>query len=569
MRNVEKNSIGSFDYVIVGAGAAGAILANRLTDDGATTVCLIEAGPRDWHPFLWIPAGFIKILFNPAFTWQFSSEPTDLTKGRRVPIPQGRTLGGSTAINGLVYNRGLPSDYDAWAEAGNRGWSYSGVLPYFKRYERKIGSGDEGFHGYSGELAVTDGDWFHPICEAFISAAKAHGMPRNRDYNGISQLGVGYFQRTIHRGWRQSTARAFLSQIRSRRNLEILTNAQVTEILFEGRRASGVRLTRGRDRQAATRVHAKREVILCAGAINSAKLLQLSGIGPASLLQATGIPSFLDSPGVGANLRDHYSVRVVARVKNSITLNQLSRGARLGGEIARWILGRPNVLALSPSVVHWFWTSKPGAQQPDLQGVFTPASYREGYVGMLDDYPGMTCGVWQHQPSSVGYVRVRSSDPFANPIVQPNYLQDEHDRDVLVSGLRTARKLLRVPELARFFEKETLPGDGISSDDELLDFARRVGVSCYHVMGTARMGPESDRSSVVDDELRVRGIAGLRVADASIMPNIPSANTCAATMMIAEKAADLIRGRAPLPAESPPTRSVFDDREVRVDAAAL
>lgn len=262
-----------------------------------------------------------------------------------------------------------------------------------------------------------------------------------------------------------------------------------------------------------------------------------------------GIPVVHDLPGVGANLRDHYSVRVVAKVKDSLTLNELARGIRLGGEIARWLGGRPNALTLSPSVVHWFWRSEAGLNQPDLQGVFTPASYREGYVGMLDDYPGMTCGVWQHRPISVGYVQARSADPLDDPIVQPNYLEAEQDRKVLVAGLRIARQLLRRPELARFFVAKTLPGDVVKTDDELLDYARRLGVSCYHVSGTARMGSASDPFSVVDDELRVHGLLGLRVADASIMPSIPSANTCAPTMAIAEKAADMIRGRPPLPAE--------------------
>lgn len=549
MSNAVSNTADVFDYVIVGGGASGAILANRLSEDGKTTVCLLEAGPRDWHPYLKIPAGFIKVLFNPKFTWQFSSEPTEQTNGRRVPIPQGRTLGGSTAINGLVYNRGLPSDFDAWAEAGNRGWSYADLLPYFKRTERKIGGGDDEFHGRSGEQAVTDGDWFHPVCEAFIAGAVGHGMPRNPDYNGREQLGVGYYQRTIHRGWRQSSARSFLAPARTRPNLDVRTGAHATAIVFEGKQARGMRYQRGGKSGDAAYVQARREVILCAGSVNTAKLLQLSGVGPSALLQSLGIPVAHDLRGVGANLRDHYSVRIVAKVKDSLTLNELARGMRLGGEIARWLGGRPNALALSPSVVHWFWTSVAGLNQPDLQGVFTPASYREGYVGMLDDYPGMTCGVWQHRPLSVGYVRARSADPFEDPMVQPNYLEAEQDRRVLVAGLRIARQLLRRPELAQFFVSETLPGDRVSTDDELLDYARRLGVSCYHVSGTARMGSASDPLTVVDDGLRVHGLSGLRVADASIMPNIPSANTCAPTMAIAEKAADMIRGRTPLPAE--------------------
>jgi choline dehydrogenase len=539
-----------FDYVIVGAGAAGSILANRLSEDRDVTVCVLEAGPTDWHPFLHIPAGFIKVLFNPAFTWQFSTEPTANTDGRRIPVPQGRTLGGSTAINGLVYNRGLRSDYDKWAAAGNRGWSFCDVLPYFKRTERKIGAGDDPLRGRHGELPITDMDWFHPICEAFIAGAAGQGMPRNPDYNGAFQEGVGYYQRNILNGWRQTTGRTFLRPAAKRDNIEVRTNAHTTAVVFEGRRAVGVNYVRSGARGEARVVRARREVILSCGAINTPKLLQLSGVGPAALLQSLGVRRVHELPGVGENLRDHYSIRLVGRVRDSVTMNELSTGLRLQGQIARWLVRRPNILALSPSLVHWFWKSREGLAEPDLQGVFTPASYREGYIGVLDKFPGMTCGVWQHRPHSTGYVRARSSSPFEDPVVQPNYLQDERDQQVLLGGMKLARRLLRTPELARFFVDEALPGPAVTTDNELLDFARHYGASCYHVMGTARMGPASDPTAVVDDELRVHGLAGLRVVDASIMPNMPSANTCAATMMIAEKAADMIRGRKALPREA-------------------
>lgn len=537
----------TFDYVIVGAGAAGSILANRLTEDGTTTVCLLEAGPRDWHPYLHIPAGFIKAIFNPAFTWQFSSEPTDNTKGRRIPIPQGRTLGGSTSINGLAYTRGHPADYDGWAAAGNHGWSYEDVLPYFKRSERKIGIGDERFHGRTGEQAVTDMDWIHPLCEAFIAGAGNEGILRNPDYNGTDQWGAGYYQRTIHKGWRQSAAVSFLRPIKGRRNLELKTNAQATEVLLEGKRAVGIRYTRGRDRDRSHEVRARREVILSSGTVNTPRLLQISGIGPAPLLRSLGIPVLHEMDAVGQNLRDHFSVRMVARVKNSLTLNEIARGPRLAAQIARWLVGRPNILAVSPSLVHWFSMSREGLNAPDIQGVFTPASYREGYIGMLDNYPGMTCGVWQHRPESRGYVQARSSDPFQDPVVQPNYLDDPGDRDVLLGGMRAARRLMQTPELSHFFDGETLPGPSVVSDADLLDYARQVGVSCYHPMGTSRMGRADDPTTVVDAQLRVHGLQGLRIVDASIMPSMPSANTCATTMMIAEKGADMIRGLDPLP----------------------
>jgi choline dehydrogenase len=545
-----------FDYVIVGAGAAGSILANRLSEDTGATVCLLESGPRDWHPYLHIPAGFIKVLFNPAFTWQFSTEPGENTKGRRVPVPVGRTLGGSTAINGLVYNRGLPSDYDAWAAAGNRGWSFAEVLPYFKRTERKIGVGDDRFRGRKGEMPITDMDWIHPICEAFIEGAQELGIPRNSDYNGARQEGVGYYQRNILHGWRQTTARTFLRPAAKRHNLEVRTQATATSVIFEGKRAVGVRYVRSQSPGSAREIRARREVILSCGAINTPRLLQLSGVGPGPLLQSLGAPLVHEVAGVGENLRDHYSIRLVGKVRDSITMNELAVGLRLQVQIVRWLLRHPNILALSPSLVHWFWKSREGLSEPDLQGVFTPASYREGYVGLLDKFPGMTCGVWQHRPFSIGHVRAKSLDPFDNPIVQPNFLTDERDQQVLLGGMKMARRLLRSAPLARYFAEEILPGPGVTTDDQLLDFARSYGASCYHVMGTARMGPASDPTAVVDDELRVRGIEGLRVADASIMPNMPSANICAATMMIAEKAADMIRGRSPAPAEFVSGKSV-------------
>lgn len=528
-----------YDYVIVGAGAAGAILANRLSAQGAT-VCVLEAGPPDHSPWLHIPAGFIKAVFNKKYAWQFSSEPTDLTNGRRVPIPQGRTLGGSTSINGLVYNRGQAADYDHWASLGNPGWSYEEVLPYFKSMERRAG-GDDRYRGRKGELPVTDIDWIHPLCEAFIAGAVEQGLPRNPDYNGASQAGVGYFQRTINRGWRMSTARCFLRPAMSRKNLTVRTHAQATQVLFEGNRAVGVAYCDPRQPSAARSVRANREVIVASGAINTPKLLQLSGLGPGDFLRELGIPVVRDLPGVGENLSDHYSVRVVARVKQSQTMNELVKGLNLVGQVSRWLLKRPSIMALSPSLLHYFWKSLPELDAPDLQGVFTPASYKEGYVGVLDDFPGMTAGVWQHRPQSRGQVRLRSGDPMQDPLIHANYLSHPDDQITLVRGIRLARRLLQSKSLAPYFDGEALPGPMCQSDTELLDFARRYGVSSYHVNGTARMGPAGDRLAVVDPQLRVHGVQNLRVVDSSVMPSMPSANICAATMMIGNKAADLIK----------------------------
>lgn len=533
----------TFDYVIVGAGAAGCVLANRLTEDGVTTVCVLEAGPPDRNPFIHIPAGFIKTLFDPSCTWQFKTEPTERTAGRRIATTQGRTLGGGSSVNGMIYNRGQPGDFDNWAQRGNRGWGYADVLPYFRRTERRIGYGDDQVRGRDQGIPVTDMDWIHPVSEAFIAGCIGAGIPRNPDYNSGDQAGVGYFQRAILKGRRVSAARAFLKPAQSRANLEVRTNARACGVILDGKRAVGIRYLHERG-GAVTEVRARREVILSSGTANTARLLQISGIGPAPVLGALGVPVQHDLPGVGENFRDHYAVRVVVRVKpGTITLNELSRGPRLGAQIARWATGRPSILATAPSQVHVFWKSFDGLDQPDLQCVFTPGSYKQGATYILDSYPGATAGAWAHRPESAGYVRARSTDVFDDPVLQPNYLADPMDRRVTLGGIRLIRKLLGTPEMAPYVERETLPGPDVQSDDELLDFAYQNGTTCYHLIGTARMGPATDPMAVVDDRLLVHGLTGLRVVDASIMPNMPSANTYATTLMIAEKASDLICGR--------------------------
>ena len=538
----------TFDYIVVGGGTAGSIMVNRLSADGAS-VCLLEAGPKDRHPFIHIPAGYIKNIYSPKMTWNFKSKPELATANRSFPLPQGRVLGGSSSINGLNYVRGQSADYDNWAQMGNSGWSYGDVLPYFKRSERRIGPGDDAVRGRDGEMPITDLDLIHPVCEAFIKGAAQMGIPRNPDYNSGDQAGTGYFQRTIHKGYRYSAAKAFLRPARKRPNVDIRTNAQAAEILFEGTRANGVRYLRDGREGNAVEVRARREVILCAGALNTPKLLQLSGIGPAEVLGDLGIKVRVDLHGVGNNLRDHYGVRMVSTLKGVKTFNSMARGLPLGLEVVKWLWGRPSLLSVSPSLTHLFWKSSDALETPDLEYVMTPASFREGTVGLLDNMPGMTVGVWQMRPESHGYVRPVSRNPFDPPEINPNYLSDPRDQQVLLRSIHLGRKLMTTAPLQPWLTGKTNPDQDLQSDDELLDWARREGITVYHMIGTARMGPDGDPGAVVDSQLRVRGLQGLRVADASVMPVMPSGNTNAPVMMVAEKAADMILGKTLKPAD--------------------
>ena len=537
----------SFDYVIVGAGSAGCVLANRLSADPSVTVCLLEAGPRDWHPMIHVPAGFMKTLTDPMVNWLYEAEPSEGTAGRVIKAPRGKTLGGSSSINGHIYNRGQSLDYDTWSQLGNAGWGYADVLPYFRRCERRVpgplSTTDETYRGQDGEMVVSDIDFRHPLCEAFIEGAVSIGIPRNGDYNGRTQEGVSYAQRTIHKGRHMSTARAFLKPAMGRPNLTVRTGAHATRILLEEKRAVGVVYRKGGRRGAEREVCARREVLLSGGAVNSPQLLQVSGIGPGALLSQLGITPRHEAPGVGENLRDHYAPRFTARIKDMQTINELARGWRLYGQVAKWLTTGKGILSLSPTQVYGFWHSDEAQRSGDLQFTFTPASYHEGVQSQLDTEPGVTIAAWQQRPDSLGHVRARTADPFEKPEIQPNYLAAESDQRVFLAGMKLARRLLRTAPLAPYVAHEAYPGDHVQSDEELMAIGRARGTTTYHLMGTCRMGPDSDPTAVVDDQLRVKGLTGLRVIDASIMPTMLSANLNAGVMMIADKASDMILGK--------------------------
>lgn len=536
----------TFDYVIVGAGSAGCILANRLSADGKHTVCLLEAGPPDRGLFVQLPSGFVKNLSNPRTNWNFEAEASAHINGRRMPVPRGKTLGGSSSINGMVYNRGQRMDYDLWAQLGNRGWGYADVLPYFKRCEQRVGEGDDTYRGRNGAMTVETLPYTHPLADVFIAGAAEIGIPLNPDYNGASQEGINYIQRTVRGRRRLSTARAFLRPARSRGNLSVITNAYATKVLLDGKKAIGIAYARGGKGGAPMEVRARREVILSGGTINSPLLLQLSGIGPSNLLSDMGIATVHDLPGVGENLCDHIAPRFVGRIKGIETLNEISRGPRLGWEILKYLVGAKSVVNLNPSMVYGFWHSNPAAKSNDLQFIFTPASFDPSRHGALADTPGFTLAAWQHRPESRGHVQATSRDPFQKPLIQPNYLAHEADQKAVVAAMRLARNLMHTRAMAPFLDGEEQPGEHVQSDDELLDVARDTGVSTYHLMGTCRMSPTTDPTAVVDDQLRVHGIQALRVVDASVMPRMMSANLAAGTMMIAEKASDMILGKPAL-----------------------
>ena len=539
-----------FDYIVVGAGSAGCLLANRLSESGSHKVCLLEAGPKDLNPFIHIPAGFTKTITDKRVNWLYQTEPSWGTNGRSIPTPRGKVIGGSSSINGLVFNRGHREDFNYWAQKGNNGWSYDDLLPFFRKLENynptsSIDYLDDGkesfFRGTRGELTVTDLRWRDPLCEAFIAAAESLGIPKNYDYNGSNQEGVSYVQRTTKGRFRVSSAQAFLKPAKNRKNLHVISSALVTTIVLKDRRAVGVKFKKASRNNKEKTIYCDREVIISCGAINSPQLLQISGIGPGSLLSSKDIKVQHDLFGVGENLRDHFGTRLTARAKNVRTVNESSHGFRLFREILNYGLGRKSILELGPTLVYCFWHSDERVKNNDLQITFTPASYAKGQQAKLDKEPGFSIATWPQRPESSGWVRVKSADPFDKPVIQPNYLSSEKDQRVLISGIKLSRKIMNSSALAKYFSHEVYPGEHIYSEEELLEVARNRSTTTYHVMGTCRMAPlERDSTAVVDEKLRVYGLSNLRVIDASVMPMIPSANINAAVLAIAEKGAHMI-----------------------------
>jgi len=524
----------TFDYVIVGAGSAGCVLANRLTESGRHRVLLLEAGGHDRRLWIHIPLGYGKLFADGRVNWLYSTEPEPELHNRQVIQPRGKVLGGSSSINGLLYLRGQPEDYDHWRQLGNTGWSFDDVLPYFRRAEHQE-RGEDKLHGVGGPLAVSNVCEPHPLCEAFIDASEQAGFPRNDDFNGPTQEGAGYFQLTAKNGRRWSTAVGYLRQARRRGNLKVATNALASRVLFEGRRAVGVEYRQDGKTQVA---RANAEVILAGGAFNSPQLLQLSGVGPAELLRSHGVEVVADMPGVGEDLQDHLQVRMQYRCTEPITMNDVINSFRQRIHAGlRYALLRKGLLAIGAGYAGGFFRTSEQTATPDVQVHFIIFS-GETSGAALHPFPGFIASICQLRPESRGFVHIKSADPAQAPAIRPRYLSSAFDRDVVVAGLKLLRRIMTQPAMSRYVAEERKPGPNVTSDADLLDFARSAGTTVFHPTSTCRMG--SDETAVVDERLRVRGLGGLRVVDASIMPTVVSGNTNAAAVMIGEKGADMI-----------------------------
>ncbi len=534
----------NYDYIIVGAGSAGCVLANRLSADGTTRVALLEAGGRDTNPWIHVPVGYFKTIHNPATDWCYVTEPDPGLDGRSLKWPRGKVLGGSSSINGLLYVRGQREDYDRWAELGCSGWSYADVLPYFRRAENQTRGEDE-YHGTGGPLHVSNMSFARPICDDFIAGVEATGTPRNNDINGAEQEGVGYYQLTAHKGRRCSSAVAYLKPARGRDNLHIITKAMVHRLVCDNGRATAVEFERNGKRQ---QINANAEILLCAGAIGSPQLLELSGIGDAQRLEALGIASVVDIPAVGENLQDHLQIRAVFKTHQPVTLNDELRNPlqklRAG---LQYLLNRSGPLSMAASQVYAFSRTRLSNQRPDIQYHFQPLSADSPGEG-LHPFSAITASVCQLRPESRGHVHIQSASASVHPKIVPNYLSTDLDCQTAVEALRHVRTVMDSAPMREHIKEAVLPDPQATDDADLLSEARRIANTIYHPVGTCRMG--ADAASVVDPRLRVRGVDGLRVIDASVMPEIVSGNTNAPVIMMAERASDLILedARHPKPA---------------------
>lgn len=525
----------SADFVIVGAGSAGCVLADRLTATGASVV-LLEAGPPDRLELLHVPAGFNYVAFDRRVIWDYKTEPEPGLDGRRIDYVRGRVLGGSSSINAMVHVRGHPADYDGWAELGCPGWRWADVLPYFKRSEQHARSHDRALHGHDGPMKITPAQR-HPASDLFIASMTDAGIPASQDFDGPSQEGAGYYHQTVHNGRRQSAARTYLARARKRSALKLVTGALVQRIEWDGRRAVGVSFIDARGTPSVA--IAGREVILSAGTVGSAQLLELSGIGDARRLRDAGIAVKVDRCDVGENVQDHYQSPIVMLVKGLATLNDHASGLALAGQVLRYYARRDGLLAYNAAPAGGFFRSSASEPRPDLQILFAPGALDPSkHPRQLAKHAGVTAIVCPLAPRSRGSVHIRSADAAEYPEIRGNYLVDAYDRQMMVNGLRALRRILSQPRWQAHLVKEAAPGVDAQSDDALLDFSKRKGDSVHHPVGSCRMG--GDERAVVDPHLRVRGVERLRVIDASIMPRLISGNTNAAALMIGERGADLI-----------------------------